>query len=62
MPLMLWHGLQVWRFTLDTTGNWSLKADRDLMPDTELRPRSFEFSNINPNFLGKKYRCAPCHP
>jgi len=47
---------RVWRFTLDTTGNWSLKADRDLMPDTELRPRSFEFSNINPNFLGKKYR------
>ena len=56
--MMILHWLQVWRFTLDTTGEWSLKDDRDLMPDTKLRPRSFEFSNINPNFQGKKYRCV----
>jgi carotenoid cleavage dioxygenase-like enzyme len=30
-------------------------SPRDLLPDTELR-HSFEFSNINPSYLGKKYK------
>merc|ERR1711971_1210788 len=37
--------------------DWTLKAGspRDLIPDTELN-HSFEFSNINPSYLGKKYK------
>jgi len=44
------------RYTLNM-GDWTLKAGspRDLIPDTELN-HSFEFSNINPSYLGKKYK------
>ena len=48
--------LKVWRFTIDME-TWSLveSEGRDLMLDTDLR-HSFEFSNINPDYLGKKYK------
>ena len=43
------------RYTLDMA-DWTLKeGPKDLIPDTELN-HSFEFSNINPNYLGKKYK------
>jgi len=44
------------RYTLNM-GDWTLKAGspKDLIPDTELN-HSFEFSNINPSYLGKKYK------
>ena len=44
------------RYTLNMD-DWTLKegSPRDLLPDTELR-HSFEFSNINPSYLGKKYK------
>ena len=43
------------RYTLDMA-DWTLKeGPKDLIPDTELN-HSFEFSNINPSFLGKKYK------
>ena len=48
--------LQIMRYTLNM-GDWTLKdgSPKDLIPDTELN-HSFEFSNINPRYLGKKYR------
>ena len=44
------------RYTLNME-DWTLKDGfpKDLIPDTELR-HSFEFSNINPSYLGKKYK------
>jgi len=47
---------KIMRYTLDM-GDWTLKdgSPKDLIPDTELN-HSFEFSNINPRYLGKKYR------
>ena len=48
--------LQIMRYTLNM-GDWTLKdgTPKDLIPDTDLR-HSFEFSNINPSYLGKKYK------
>ena len=48
--------LQIMRYTLNME-DWTLKngSPRDLIPDTELN-HSFEFSNINPSYLGKKYK------
>ena len=48
------HSAQVWRYTLDMS-DWTLKSVKDLIPDSTILA-SFEFSNINPNFLGKKYK------
>ena len=46
---------QIMRYTLDMA-DWTLKeGPKDLIPDTELN-HSFEFSNINPSYLGKKYK------
>merc|ERR1712055_984471 len=47
---------KVMRYTLNM-GDWTLKdgSPKDLIPDTELN-HSFEFSNINPSYLGKKYK------
>merc|ERR1712150_138453 len=47
---------KIMRYTLNMD-DWTLKegSPRDLLPDTELR-HSFEFSNINPSYLGKKYK------
>jgi len=44
------------RYTLNME-DWTLKAGspKDLIPDTELN-HSFEFSNINPSYLGKRYK------
>ena len=44
------------RYTLNME-DWTLKdgTPKDLIPDTDLR-HSFEFSNINPSYLGKKYK------
>jgi len=46
---------KIMRYTLDMA-DWTLKeGPKDLIPDTELN-HSFEFSNINPSYLGKKYK------
>merc|ERR1712130_1034310 len=47
---------KIMRYTLNME-NWTLKEGfpKDLIPDTDLR-HSFEFSNITPSYLGKKYK------
>ena len=35
--------------------DWTLKGFKDLIPDSTILA-SFEFSNISPAFLGKKYK------
>merc|ERR1711953_1386228 len=46
---------KIMRYTLNMA-DWTLKeGPKDLIPDTELN-HSFEFSNINPSYLGKKYK------
>merc|ERR1712038_1422379 len=51
---------QVARFTLNMT-NWTYKGRTDLVdqnPDNDGLWRSFEFSNINPSYQGKRYKYA----
>merc|ERR1719361_2343142 len=47
---------KIMRYTLNME-DWTLKdgSPKDLIPDTDLN-HSFEFSNINPSYLGKKYK------